>query len=583
MKIALVDTLLGLQNALRGQGHEVLSLAPGGGVFHLPGLLAEHRFTPDLVVQQEQLGQRTFFRGLDELPCPTVFWAIDTHLNLFWQRWYGLLFDAVLTPHVSLFMALPPLLRPPGLGRFAWPGSARAFRPHGERGRSLSFCARIDAHRPVRVWMTELLAPLGLHLEDGLSWPEMMALYDDSRTVPNESIANEVNFRLMEAASSGCLVLSPDVGEDQNALLEPGAECLVYKDGLELFDFAVWAGAKPDKAERMGKAAWRRIRAEHLPQHRATTLTGIGKDLHTGKADGRAGGRSGGRLSGLEAKACFWLTMALWARNEALHLDIPDHAGRGRALAAPLLASDNAFERELGQQVMTQALLLLAEGAGRGRAPETARELTLALVAESERDREHSPLAFLELASACSAAALKQQNFTLAGACYLAWTRSGADRAGKAKSKTPRNPAELCAAWASAFAGRDVLFWSGFRFAPENGILPDSALAWLIYARHREPQNSAINGLCAETLAGRPSFAHLRLGFLAEQTLAEPDNWRVLQDYGLTNLLACRVTTGLAELRDALAGARAAGQERAFMARLTAKSPAARSWQALLS
>lgn len=580
MKILLVDALNSLEKAVRQQGHEVLSLNLAGAVLHLPGLLARHGFTPDLVLQQERLGPRVFFTGLDEVPCPTVFWAIDTHLNLFWQRWYALLFDAVLTPHVSLFEALPPQPRPPHLTRFAWPGSRRTFKPHAGRTNALGLCARIDGHRPVRAWMTELLAPLGLRPQDGLSYAEMMALYDDSRAVPNESIANEVNFRLMEAASAGCLVLTPDVGDDQNALLEPGTECLVYRDGLELFELASWAAARPDRTEALGRAAMRRIQAEHLPEHRAARLAGLGTKL------------SGGRLRGDAANAAFWLTLALQARNGITSINAAVHAAKGRAIGARLLASNDATERSLGLHVMTQTLLLhaeaptggppTAEGQSTSDAPAGAASLRGSLIKQSEGDTQRAPLACLEPASACSASALAQGNFPLAGACYLAWSARQPRTTGSAP-KTPRTPAELCAAWAAAFARQGTVFWSGFRFAPENGTLPESAFAWLLYGMHREPGNTALTALAAEILSPDASLLYLRLGFLAEQSLAAPGNWRVQQDYGLAGLGACRVEAGLAELREAFAKARDAGRERAFMARLNAKSPVQRSWQSCFS
>lgn len=578
MKIALFDTMAALERSLRDQGHDVLALPLKGGVYHLPRLLARNNFTPDLVLQQEMLGPRGFFTGLAEIPCPTVFWAIDSHLNLFWQRWYGLLFDAVLTPHLSLFEALPAPLRPGRLGRFAWPGSARAFRPHAERGHALSFCARIDANRPVRAWMAELLAPLGLHTVDGLSWNGMMALYDDSRAVPNESIANEVNFRLMEAASSGCLALTPDVGEDQNALLEPGAECLVYRDGLELLEYAAWAKARPRETERLGAAARRRILAEHLPEHRARSLTALGATL------------SGNRLTGAGAEAAYWLTLAAQTRDGRAAVDPMALAGQGHGMAGRLADSPDPLERELGLQVLTQTLLLMAEGEKGPRAGNDAvRALLAEIVQKAEQRPDQNPLASLEAASACSAAALGQRNFALAGACYLAWRRAG-HRAGRGHAtgpdspatRTPRTAVELCTAWANAFARQGTLFWSGFRFVPEKGMLPESALAWVLFARHLEPE-ATLPGLTADLLAGVPAFAHLRLGFLAEHNLAHPADWRAAQDYGLTSIGVCRVETGLAELGDALALARKAGQERAFWARLKAKSPVPRSWQERLS
>ena len=292
MNIACLD-LSTLPAVLQELGHNVLTLAPNpaaapGTVLNMPALLRAKNFKPDLILQAEHLGRRIFLEGLEEFDCPKIFWAIDSHLNMFWQQWYALLFDAVLTPHVSLFEALPEIRRPKILRRFSWPGQRRDWVPHDQRGRAMSLCARLDRHRPVRVWLAELLRPRGLYVTDGLDMAGMMRLYDDSRVVPNECIANEVNFRLLEGASSGCLVLGPDVGEDQNALFAPDKEFLIYRDGLELLDLAAWAQKRPESAEAVGRAAMRRVQAEHLPEHRAATVLELAANLTRNRLTGRA-------------------------------------------------------------------------------------------------------------------------------------------------------------------------------------------------------------------------------------------------------------------------------------------------------
>lgn len=86
MNILLIDVLPSVALAFGKAGHKVRELRPGGGIFYLPGLLKTSGFSPDLVIQQEHLGTRSYFGGWEHLSCPTVFWAIDSHLNLFWQQ-----------------------------------------------------------------------------------------------------------------------------------------------------------------------------------------------------------------------------------------------------------------------------------------------------------------------------------------------------------------------------------------------------------------------------------------------------------------------------------------------------------------
>ncbi|MDR0827027.1 MAG: glycosyltransferase, partial [Desulfovibrio sp.] len=319
LSIVLVDAHFTIESELRALGCKVLALRPGGGFFALRDLLGEEWLRPDLFVQMERLDARSYFEGLENLPCPTFFWAIDSHLNMFWQKWYTKLFDAVLTPHVSLFSTLPDFFRPIALHSFTWPGLRRDFVPHADRKRALGLCARIDAHRPLRASLLALLKDRGLEHNGNpeLKQADIFTFYADTKVVPNESLTFEVNYRLLEAASCGCMVLSPDAGEDQNTLLEPGREFLVYHDGLELLDFVDFARRRPLVAEKIGLTAARRVTAEHLPPQRAHKLLEIA--LNTPRA----------RLSGPAARMALWLCLAMQIRNHALPFSAAEHADKG--------------------------------------------------------------------------------------------------------------------------------------------------------------------------------------------------------------------------------------------------------------
>ena len=105
-----------LAEALRAEGAEVLRLHPQPGVIDLSALLREHGCTPDLLIQTENLADRTLLAGLPELACTKVFWSVDTHLNLSWHGLYGRLFDGVLATQRRLL----PDLRHEGAGRTGW-------------------------------------------------------------------------------------------------------------------------------------------------------------------------------------------------------------------------------------------------------------------------------------------------------------------------------------------------------------------------------------------------------------------------------------------------------------------------------
>ena len=573
MNILLIDPIPELERAFREEGHDVKVLRLGGGVFYLPGLLAREGFSPDLVLHQETLGVRSYFGGLEQLCCPTIFWALDTHLNMFWHKWYARLFDIVLTPHISLFEKLPVHLRPGQLSRFAWPGEKRAFIPHEQRPHSLGLCARITPHRRIRSWMVELLSPKGLELRDDLSHEEMMAFYDASRVVPNESIANEVNFRLMEGASSGSLLLSPDVGEDQNALLEPGKEFFIYRDGIELLELAAWADNHPAAAGRMGRLAMLRIQAEHLPRQRVRQILG------------GLSGWTQTRLTGAPGDLAFWLTLALQIRNGVLGLNPLSHAREGLALVQAVKNTVNPGRETLflAGQAMAQIFCLFAEGESEPRAPKLAHSLCCDILAHmgSKKEREDARDTAVEdvlllnpdLLGVASAFALNEGRVDMARLFWMKNMRPS-ERA------APESVAELCACWAGVCENAGRAYNAGFSCNPAEGFLPECALSWLIYGRYTVPDTLEFFAPRFHALlADKPEFLSLYFAHLAEHSVAVPDNWRWQEEYGLVNIRACRVVEGLHELQEAGRRARQQGCERFFWGKLNSWRPGGRNWE----
>ena len=228
----------------------------------------KHEYHPDLFIQRESLGQRLFIADLSELPCLKVFWAIDSHLNLFWQHWYAKLFDLTLTPHPHLFADLPSEWRLPHILSFSVPGYKRAFRPHAKREHFASFVGVITKYREQRARFAQFLTDHYDVPVQKLPFQKMLERYDASRVLPNESICREFNFRIMEGASSGCCVLTEDIGEDLACNFTPDREVLTYRHVCEFDELLSFLQKRPHLSEKIGKAAWERVQKEHLPAHR---------------------------------------------------------------------------------------------------------------------------------------------------------------------------------------------------------------------------------------------------------------------------------------------------------------------------
>lgn len=147
------------------------------------------------------------------------------------------------------------------------------WRAHADRAHSLNFVGRITSQRPLRQRAIQFLQQrYAMGLYQNISRGEMMDLYADTRILPNETIAFESNFRLLEGASSGCCLISPHIGADQDAVLAPGKEVLIYNDALECIELIDLCLRKPRMAEAVGRMAWEKVQAEHLPEHRAVQL-----------------------------------------------------------------------------------------------------------------------------------------------------------------------------------------------------------------------------------------------------------------------------------------------------------------------
>lgn len=593
MNILLIDPAQKLENSLELAGHTIHTLRPGGGLFHLPDILRQLHVSPDLVLQQESLGPRSYCSGLDKLDCPSLFWAIDSHLNMDWQQWYALLFDAVLTPHVSLFKALPEERRPHDLRYFAIFGERRPWHPHNKRSHFMSLCARLGPQRPIRNWLAELLVPEGLHIAQELLHHDMMDLYDDSCLVPNECLANESNFRLLEGASAGCLVLSPNVGSDQEVLLQAGKEFLVYHDGLELLEQTRWARQNPEAAQAMGEAARKRVQAEHLPEHRAAAVLDIASES------------SRNRHEGASAGLALWITLAVQIRNRRLGRDPLEHAAEASRLldTLPCWQDLPLAERPFVSHALAQKLYLLAENPSRedksfdltasdpswpldeafamcrklleeSQPPAVPAENAAGPAPRSPYAVPH-PVHTLELASAASVFALRQKRPDMA---LEFWERY----AGRSESGPPPEAAALCLHFARAWEAQGNTFTSGSLLTPEKGDLPGCALQCLHFAstiapesqRHYTEQSVAL-------LRDKPTMLAMATGYMANNCLLAPEDWQRQTDYGLACLQACRVEAGLFELGEAYSKAVQAGMGRVCKERLLASGKL--TWPAVLS
>ncbi len=537
MNILLVDGAV-LLKPLREAGHNVLHFSPPeAGAAVVPDILAEHDFAPDLVLQAEHLARRLLLRGLPRVACPKIFWAIDSHLNLYWQRYYARLFDAVLTPHLSLWQALPPEWRHPRAYHFTKPGCARPWRPHALRSQAISLVGVLNQHRHLRLKLAGLLKERwGVEARQGLSFAAMLDLYDDTRIIPNESIAREVNFRLMETASCGAVPVTQDVGPDQDSLFAPSREMLVYRDAAELIAHIEGLLADPARAESLGRAAWERVQREHLPERRVARIEEITRELNAGKENKEsAPGEDTAEENTAAESGLLWLCAVQMHRSWRT----ADHP-------AALLAQAKNLPQT--PEILAYRLRLLAEYNG---VPAALPALEQVLGQNLHREN-------LDLNLACSLIAVRAQNAPLALQFWLRqalYGRPGQKTAPGRKAARPETLYDLCLAWADLLAKAGRKAQLGLTVNSAAGI-PECAWTTLILAGNLPPEQippgdlPRLNKIEALT-ANIKGLEFYHLGYIAQACLAQPDDWRLQMRYAEACLQTFRLQEGLAEKAEA--------------------------------
>lgn len=562
LRICLVHAVGPLGQAFQDLGCEVLALSPPQeGVFDMPAELRRHGFEPDILFQRERLGPRLLLAGLENIPAVRVFWALDPHLNAFWHAPYARLFDLVLSTQRRWM----PNLGACGAARvrhLPWHAPDSPFVPFAQRQRLAGFVGRLGPTRPVRTWLAELLRrllPQDFALEDNLDFQAMLDFYRHTKAVPNESITGEVNFRLFEAAGCGCVVLAQDLGQEQAGLFEPGREMLVCADALELAENVRVLAKSPRLAEALGRAAWERAQAEHLPLARARAILREAAEATRQGATGQDAG--------------LWLSLALAGLCEAGRLPGGEADVAARLAALPL-APDTA-------PLLLAARLRLAHALNR-------QDELAALLAFIEGQAETLPALDagqgLALALSCSMCLLglgRADAFPADPPRALRFARrAGVGLPEASPDAGDASPVPLLLAWAKRLEAANVSARGGFAFDAERH-LPASAAECLHSALHLqpglEPALRAISGILGHSIGAEA----LQVGMLSELSLRVPTDWCVGLELGLANLKAFRPQAGLDEIRLASQLAADLGQLQPFTQALALADEAGRIRRAL--
>ncbi|MBF0186726.1 MAG: glycosyltransferase [Magnetococcales bacterium] len=304
MRILALGNLVFAQE-LRDLGHEVITCAfgpqmktglfgPGvkqgdfgsGSNIHLPSapvpisqiIKALSPWRPDAVL----LGDgSTFplFPGLELLPVPLLWFAMDSHIHHNWHPDYAAVFDRIVVAQKAF---VPNYLRDPDRQKVRWlPLFAHADydRPlQLERILGLTFVGTLDpALNPERVAFIQALQN---RIDVTVITGDYTELYNRSRVVLNQSVAGELNFRTFEAMACGALLLTEKSDNGLEALFKDREELVLYRRG-DALDAAAKAQILLENdtlRTRIAASGCQQVHAAHTSRHRAEEIISILKD-----------------------------------------------------------------------------------------------------------------------------------------------------------------------------------------------------------------------------------------------------------------------------------------------------------------
>ncbi|XPV76499.1 MAG: CgeB family protein [Desulfovibrio sp.] len=496
---------------------------------------------PDIIIQREVLHQKIILKGLSKYTCPRAYWALDPHLNAYWQAAYCNLFDAVFTTQRYLTDELQQYgaVEPTWIPAFAQP---QRLTPWSKRQFDISFAGRVSTERPIRTHFIEQLTNLfseSFRHEQDLNVTEMFAMYCDTKIIPNESILGETNFRFFEAPSCGSLLITPQTHPDQDLLLTPNVECVTYADGLEFVSLLRYYLEHPLKAQRIALAGYERVRNEHTASHRAQRMFDVIENSTT----------NGVRTVEEEE---YWLTLTyflLWQTQQGV---LPPSK-----LLDALLSHTN-------DDIMLAAAIHMLSASGGEKGFFNILEIKNSTLPDS----------FIRSKTALSFALLSgiRQGYTAdspKGDVDL--LQDASDLFFQVCNSTPLHISDqrsLIMYWHDYFADQKRIFRSGMTFNEETN-LPESALDCLFLLLHINSNDlQAIDKLNSH-MREIQGQEYARSGLLSHLTLHSPLDWHLGLEKAIVDLQSFRLESGTEELFHSYCVARDAGHAEQYSRKLS--------------
>lgn len=168
--------------------------------------------------------------GLERLNIPLVGYLIDSHLHYDWHRYFSQVFDHCFIAQKNYFQAIQHENK-----NCSW---LPLFAPNDlclnrERDIDICFVGTLDVGRnPERV---KFIQTFNQHLPLTVRHGAYQELYSRSRIILNQSVRDDINFRVYESMACGGLLLTDDVENGLEEMFNNGIHLILYEKG-NVFD-----------------------------------------------------------------------------------------------------------------------------------------------------------------------------------------------------------------------------------------------------------------------------------------------------------------------------------------------------------
>ncbi|MBF0589383.1 MAG: glycosyltransferase family 1 protein [Magnetococcales bacterium] len=210
------------------------------------------------------------FPGLEFMPVPLVWFAMDAHIHARWHTHYAPVFDLIFVAqqdYLSYYQSDPSRQRVRWLPLFANGAYDRCLQL--PRQQDLAFVGTMDPQlNPQRVrFIEQIQAQLPVHVTQGA----YLEPYNRARLVLNQSVEGEVNFRIFEAMACGAAVLTERIGNGLDTLFQEGTDVVLYERNSPE-DAARQAQrilAQPERCQEIARAGMAKVVRHHTSAERA--------------------------------------------------------------------------------------------------------------------------------------------------------------------------------------------------------------------------------------------------------------------------------------------------------------------------